>query len=499
MFQGRSAGILLPISSLPSDGPIGDFGQEAYDFLEFMEQAGQRWWQILPLNPLNPVGSPYASTSSFALEKAYLNLRRAFDDCKLTVDEDLNKAIALGSRQAAFVDYERLWEIKLRAFECLLLRGSLESLSDAQEFLIYKTKNADWLDDYALFEALREHYRTSDWSFWAKELRDRDQAALFDAEREFAKQIEGIKWIQFLVETQWQAIKSKAREHGVSILGDMPFYVSLRSADVWANQGLFHLDPKTRRANLVAGVPPDAFNPYGQKWGNALFNWQRMQETGFRWWLARVGRQLELYDALRLDHFIGFYRSWHVPLKASNAVCGSWDYAPGLAMLEALKRSFPRMPFVAEDLGSVTAEVFELRDEFKLPGMRVMQFGFGGAHDRIHLPHNYIQNCIAYTGTHDNNTFKGWLQQLKKERSLRALLTYIDSPQTQAAQKAIRSLYASVANTVIIPLQDILGLGSSARINRPGEEYGNWQWRLGDLRYEWHSAYLSRLAGIYER
>jgi 4-alpha-glucanotransferase len=501
VFEGRSAGILLPISSLPSDGPIGDFGQEAYDFLKFLEQAGQRWWQILPLNPLNPVGSPYASTSSFAIETAYLNIERAFQACGMPSTEEHLLGLSEPGLKSKAVDYEKLWEYKIRALESLLCHIFSARQRGFEDFTLYKQQKASWLDDFALFEALRGHYRTSDWSLWPKELRDREIKAIAEARRAFSEQIEHIKCLQYLLEKQWQSIRQKAKDHGVFILGDMPFYVSLRSADVWAHQDLFLLDAASRRANLVAGVPPDAFNPEGQKWGNALFNWPALKDQGFSWWLARVGRQLELFDALRLDHFIGFYRSWHVAQSAPDAKSGSWDYAPGRDLLKALQLAYPAMPFVAEDLGSVTTEVIQLRDEFKLPGMRVMQFGFGagGVSERLHLPHYYVKNCLAYTGTHDNNTCKGWMQQLKKERSLSRLLDYIDANQSRACQKIIRTLYASVANTVIIPLQDILGLDAHARLNTPGQEYGNWQWRLGDLRYEWQSDSLCHLARITDR
>lgn len=471
----RASGILLHPSSLPGPWGIGDLGPMAYRFVDFLAAAGQTLWQVLPLGPTGYGDSPYQCFSAFAGNPLLINIDDLIDHGLLTSAE---ARAALGGLPGDRVDFGALIPAKQA-----LLRSSFERFRSShgtrfhQAYTTFCAANAEWLADYALFMAIKEAQGGESWHNWRPELRDRRPVALEWARRELAGVIEYHQYVQFLFFRQWQALKEYANQRGVLIIGDAPIFVADDSADVWANRDLFFLDADGM-PTVVAGVPPDYFSATGQRWGNPIYRWEKMAATGYRWWVARMRQAFSLYDVLRLDHFRGFEAYWEVPASAPTAIEGRWAPGPGADLFKTLQAELGDLPIIAEDLGLITPEVDALRLAFDLPGMKVLQFAFGDDATNPYLPHNYTANYVVYTGTHDNDTSVGWFTTLDANTRA-AVLTYLgrDEQTVDIAWDLMRLGLVSVANYAITPLQDVLRLGSEARMNTPGRLGGNWAWR----------------------
>lgn len=471
----RGSGILLHISSLPSAFGIGDLGPEAFDFVERLANARQKYWQILPLNPTDSIygNSPYLSVSAFALNPLLFSPERLVDDGLLKPSE----IAAPPSFPEQTVDFEAV-----RAFKYDLLERAYVRWRSApgEDFARFHDEQAFWLDDYALFMALRQQYSGKSWVEWPKTLRDRQTAALAHKSKELARQIELVQFQQYILHKQWHALKQFCAEKQIRIIGDLPIYIEYGSADVWCAPQFFKLDDN-KRPYVVAGVPPDYFSATGQRWGNPIYDWEKMQADEFRWWAARVSQNLKLFDIVRIDHFRGLIAYWQIPAAEKTAINGEWVKAPTEAFMSALMRVCPQFNVIAEDLGLITDDVREALNRYGLPGMKVLQFAFGdNLQTNAYLPHNYPENCIVYTGTHDNNTTLGWYRRDASDAEHWNLGVYFNKEINE--QNVVWSLMelalSSRAAAAIIPMQDVLSLDESARMNVPGTHSGNWQWRL---------------------
>jgi 4-alpha-glucanotransferase len=472
----RGSGVLLHITSLPSAYGIGDLGPAAQRFLDILAGSGQRYWQILPLNPTFPAfgNSPYQSTSAFAGNTWLISPEQMVADGFLDAADIADPPWFPVDR----VDYPRVIDYKNRLFD-LGFERFRERGSD-HRYEEFSVDNASWLDDYALFVALKEHFAGRAWADWPAAVRDREQETLENYTAKLAERILREKFLQYVFDRQWKRFKDCCRARHVQVIGDIPFYVTYDSADTWSNPGLFKLDEQ-RKPTAVAGVPPDLFSETGQLWGNPVYRWEAHREERFSWWESRIERALALLDRLRLDHFRGFVQYWEVPAGAATAQNGRWVDAPGRELLTHLARSRPCLPIIAEDLGYITPDVREMMGLFGFPGMRVLLFGFDGEiAENLHAPHNIGRNCVAYTGTHDNNTVRGWFEHEITDRQRDLLFRYIGGAVSAERVPGIlvRLAMLSPAETVIIPMQDILGLGREARMNRPATAKGNWEWRL---------------------
>lgn len=474
----RASGVLLHISSLPGDFGIGDLGPNAFRFVDFLEQSGQQIWQILPLGPTVQCDSPYSCYSAFAGNALLISPEELRRDGLLTDGE-----LETGRRTPATrVDFLHAQETKWRwlqlACERFFAKPVCQLVDDFESFC---TQQRWWLDDFALFTALMKHLGTDQWERWPRELVTRQPEAMSRWRETLAKEIELEQFVQYVFFSQWRRLKQYANRRGVRLFGDMPIFVGHGSADVWSNQSIFCLDEAGNKT-VVAGVPPDYFSETGQLWGNPLYCWDTLQETGYGWWVRRFQAAFEAYDLLRIDHFRGFQAYWEVPASAPTAISGRWVTGPGAAPFEAARRVLGELPIVAEDLGLITEAVLELRDHLHFPGMRVMQFGFDVEHDVYHRPDHFPENCVAYTGTHDNSTIIGWyhLREERRNGSPDVLARYVDS--TTAAStlhwQLIAMVFGSAAHTAIAPMQDVLGLDDTARMNVPGLAIGNWGWRV---------------------
>lgn len=458
-------------TSLPGSYGGGELGGEAIWFVGFLREAGQRLWQVLPLNPPDAEGSPYSSDSAFAGSPLLVSTERMVGAGLL----DRGDAPPVGRTR---VDYREETARKEG-----LLRKAYARAGLGEEIAAFREEHRDWLPDYALYRALKGRFGGEPWNRWPPGLARREEGALAEAGRELAAEVEFHEFAQYLFDEHWGEVRRAARRAGVEIVGDIPIFVSHDSADVWANQELFHLDAPGE-PSVVAGVPPDYFSETGQLWGNPLYDWERVAEEGYEWWVRRVRRALGLYDAVRVDHFRGFSAHWEIPAGAESAKEGRWVEGPGAKLFRRLEKELGELPIIAEDLGEITAEVEALRDGLGLPGMKVLQFGFSGP-DNHFLPHNYgHENWVVYTGTHDNDTIAGWWRaapQADREFARRYL-----GREYAGVEDFIRLAYASTARRAVIPLQDHLGLGSEARMNTPGTTRGNWSWRLagGELSAE---------------
>ena len=490
----RSAGVLLHPTSLPGPFGIGDLGPAAYAWVDALVQAKQQWWQILPLGPTGYGDSPYQCFSAFAGNPYLISPQ-------LLIDEDLldSRDVASVSFPPGRVDYGPVIQFKIHLLQQAwdrfskgrgqALRGPFESFTRAE---------ASWLDDYALFMALKDAYQGRSWQEWPAPARMRHADFLKKAKSDYAKAIGPHQFGQFLFFQQWQRLKAYANEHDIKIIGDIPIFVSGDSADVWANPQLFALD-RERRPSVVAGVPPDYFSATGQLWGNPHYDWPAMEKSGFAWWIARFRATFSLVDVVRLDHFRGFEAYWEIPAGSPNAIGGRWVKAPGLALLDTLKKTFGHLPIIAEDLGVITPEVDAMRRRFDLPGMRILQFAFGDRAENRFLPHNYDHNTVVYTGTHDNDTSLGWYRSAN-ESERDHFRRYLARDGADAAWDLIRAAWASVADFAIAPLQDVLNLGTEARMNFPGKPQGNWAWRFeADQLKPWILDRLANLTEIYGR
>lgn len=478
----RSSGVLLHPTSLPGAYGVGELGSEALEFVEFLRHAGQSLWQILPLGPTDAGGSPYSSPSAFAGNPLLASTERLVSDGLLAEAPPKNEAPA--------VDYASVFPEKMER-----LREAHARWRPGGAFEEFREENRPWLEDYALFTALKGSLRKP-WNEWPGELAGREPGALERARRELADEVRFHEFAQFRFFEDWRRVKKKANEAGISVIGDVPIFISHDSADVWANRELFFLDGRGS-PSVVAGVPPDYFSETGQLWGNPLYDWARMREDSYAWWTARIEHALSSCDALRLDHFRGFEAYWEVPAGDDTAANGRWVEGPGKSLFDALRKTLGGLPLIAEDLGDITPEVVKLREDLHLPGMKVLQFAF--SHPENHfLPHNYRgENWVAYTGTHDNDTTVGWLRGASEgERSFAR--RYLGAEYLGAGDFA-RLAYSSVARWAVVPMQDLLGLDSEARMNTPGTTSGNWSWRMSGGASPELAARLRRMAEVYGR
>jgi len=486
----RGAGILLPVSSLPSPYGIGTLGAEARAFADALARAGQTYWQVLPVGPTSYGDSPYQSFSAFAGNPYFLDLDALAAEGLLTEAE---LAACRPVREDA-VDYGWLFDTRLD-----VLRRAMSRTGEAAAFAAFCEENRDWLEDYALFMALKARSAQEDWLGWDAPVRDREPGALAACRTELAGEIRFHKLCQFFFFRQWAELKAYANAAGVLLIGDMPIYAALDSADVWANRRLFELDGKGR-PTAVAGVPPDAFSADGQRWGNPLYDWAAMEREGFAWWRRRVAAAARLFDVIRIDHFIGLVRYYAIPSSCETAVEGEWRTGPGEKLTAVLDEAAGGSRILAEDLGVLHPSVRTLLDKTGYPGMKVLLFAFDGGAGNPHLPHWYERNAAVYGGTHDNDTIRGYLDK-KSDGELAFLLDYLGvKSRAEAPEAMIRAAYESVADIAIFQMQDILELDNAARMNTPSTVGGNWAWRLLPGQFtEEKIARLRRFAELYGR
>ena len=494
----RTSGVLLHPTSLPGPNGSGDLGASAYHFVDWLVSAGQQLWQILPLGGIGPGNSPYMSSSAFAgnlllIDLVELQQRGWLDEMDLVpdpafFDERLNFAAVVPWRMARLE----------KAARCFALNASVQDLADLAAF---QHAQGDWLDDYSLFMTLAQAHAWQDWCDWPTPLAQRETDALQEAAIQHASRLAFWTFCQWCFFRQWHSLKAYANQRGIRVVGDAPIFIAYQSAEVWARQELFELDAQGR-ALVVAGVPPDFFSATGQRWGNPLYRWQAHAADGFAWWVQRVRRTFELVDIVRIDHFRGFVDYWEIPANEPTAVLGRWMPGPGEALFEAIYAALGDLPIIAEDLGVITPAVDALRRQFNLPGMRILHFAFGSGNDNLYLPHNHEANTVVYTGTHDNNTTAGWWREAS-DVERQHVRDYLDLDVTDEAGihwKLIRTACASVADTAIHPMQDVLGLGNESRMNLPGVGEGYWEWRF---RWEQvtpsHAHLLTRLCQLYRR
>jgi 4-alpha-glucanotransferase len=499
--QKRRSGVLLHPTSLPGPYGIGDLGPEAYKFADFLVAAGQSLWQVLPLGPTGYGDSPYACYSAFAgntllVSPDQLIKEGLLDEAPQSTGSpnkiDFGEAHSLKDQilHRAYVAYTKTTDTTLRS-----------------AFETFAQQHAHWLEDYALFRALKDAHGGVAWNEWESSLVRRTPSALERAREELRTSVEAQMFYQFLFFRQWFALKRYCNERGISVVGDLPIFVAQDSADVWTNPEQFKLD-KNGKPLVVAGVPPDYFSSTGQLWGNPLYNWERMIDDGFRWWIERVRATFTVVDIARVDHFRGFAACWEIPGGDKTAERGQWVEAPGRELFTAIRKTLGELPIIAEDLGVITPDVVALREDFGFPGMRILQFGFGSDSKNIDLPHNYVPNVVAYTGTHDNDTTVGWFNSVAGEGSTRTAeqiererkfcMNYLDTDGHEIQWDLIRGVLASVANTAVVPLQDLLGLGTEARMNLPNSTEGNWAWRFTTLRDDLATR-LKQLSELYGR
>lgn len=484
MTSTRASGILMHLTSLPGEYGIGDLGNEAFRFVDFLAATSQRYWQILPLGPTGYGDSPYQCFSAFAGNPLLISPEKLLDDGLITA-ADVTHHPEFNEHKVDFgavvIWKNQLLPLAYDGFQ----RVTSVDLHD--KFTTFCQENEFWLEDYALYRSVKTLQGQKPWYEWPVDLKFRKKDALDAIGEKLYKEIQAEKFYQFLFFRQWGAVKEYANRNGVKVIGDIPIFVALDSADVWCNQTKFKLN-SDGSARVVAGVPPDYFSATGQLWGNPIYDWDAMSRDGYSWWIARVFATLQNVDVARIDHFRGFVASWEVPGADKTAENGCWVDVPGKELFHALKVALGDLSIIAEDLGDITPDVLELRDGFGYPGMRILQFAFGGDAKNHDLPHNYITNCVAYTGTHDNDTTVGWfLSQSSGESSRDAshisrehdyCLKYLGSDGEAIHWDFVRAVWASVANTAIAPMPDLLGLGSESRMNLPASESGNWQWRM---------------------
>lgn len=472
MFN-RSSGILLHITSLPGKYGIGSLGKEAYEFVKFLVKSGQKLWQILPLGPTGYGDSPYQCFSAFAGNPLLIDIDRLVQRKLISPSDIPNESFDEG-----YVDYGKVINFKYSVF-----RKAFENFRKREDFiknsfLSFCKSNAWWLDDFALFMALKSHFGGKSWLDWEVDIKFRKHSALEHYTRLLKDEIEFHKFLQFIFFDDWFELKAFANRNGVEIIGDIPIFVAMDSADTWSNTQIFMFDDNLIPTK-VAGVPPDYFSATGQLWGNPLYDWNKLRETNYEWWVKRIKMSLKLYDYVRIDHFRGFAGYWAIPFGSETAVNGRWEKAYGHELFSKVQENLGvNLPIIAEDLGVITPDVVELRETFGFPGMKVLQFAFNDWQDSEYLPHNYDRNCVVYTGTHDNDTTLGWFNSLSDENKKYVMKYAGISSEKEVNWGLIKLAISSSAVFSIIPMQDVLGLGSEARMNKPGVAYGNWAWRV---------------------
>ncbi len=491
----RSSGVLLHISSLPSYGGIGDLGPAAFDFLNFLEESRQHVWQVLPLCPTGYGNSPYAGTSAFAGNPLLISLELMSDWGWIEGERLAGLPGRSGNVDFSEVEKQKL-PLLFEAAGNFLDHGPHEPHMHGQWRLFEEFCEAEssWLTDYALYAELRRQYETGNWLEWPEPLCKRNPKALAMITARFGRSLQMEKVLQFAFAVQWRQLKDAANKKGIRILGDIAIFVAMDSADVWVRPGIFELDDDLRPLR-VAGVPPDYFSATGQRWGNPLYRWEVLAMRDYDWWVDRIRRAMNLYDIVRLDHFRGFEAYWAIPADEATAVNGTWMPGPGAALFKSLESALGKLPIVVEDLGLITPEVDALRSELGLPGMKVLQFGFDGPGARIHLPHQFSPQTVSYTGTHDNDTVMGWWRTAN-EMQRAAAEVYLGPTNGRPAWPFIRANCISVSNIAIAPVQDVLELGSEARMNTPAVAAGNWSWRAPERA--WTQEIADEFAALVE-
>ncbi|MEE9504206.1 MAG: 4-alpha-glucanotransferase [Thermodesulfobacteriota bacterium] len=473
-MKQRGSGILLHITSLPSPYGIGDMGPWAYKFADFLSQTKQRFWQILPLNPTDPIygNSPYHSIAAFANSLLLISPERMVDDGFLS-RKDIEPVPKFPQRR---VNYRQVIAYKEKLFHSAYERFKEGKNSEYEQFC---SENGHWLEDFALFIALKAHFREQSWSDWPQDIRDRQPEALQNMKEQLQGKIKMEKFLQYVFFKQWFSLKEYCNQRDIQIFGDMPIYVDYDSVDLWMAPGMFKLN-ESKRPLFVAGVPPDYFSETGQLWGNPLYKWDALKEKRYDWWMKRIKHNLQLFNMVRIDHFRGLVAYWEVPAGENTAINGKWVEAPAEDFFKVLLEQFPDSPIIAEDLGIITPDVREHMERFGFPGMKVLLFAFGDDAKNPYLPHNHVKNCVLYTGTHDNNTVRGWFDNEASPEIKERLFRYLGRkvPAEEINWELIRIVMMSVANMAIFPMQDVLGLGEKDRMNLPSTPKGNWEWRL---------------------
>jgi len=476
MLDRRGSGILLHFTSLPSPFGIGDFGPWAYRFADFLAETKQSYWQCLPLNPTKREhgNSPYHSFSAFACNPLLISPELLIQEGLLNrTDLDPPPSFPTGR-----VEFEAVISFKHRLLSMAYIRFKREGADG--EYSTFCSRHSSWLDDFALFVALKEEFAGRPWSAWPENFRDREPEALLRSKERLSERIEEQKFFQYLCFRQWSSLKKYCTGREIKIIGDMPIYVVYDSVEVWMHPDLFNLDPE-KKPVTVAGVPPDYFSETGQRWGNPVYRWEALKSTGYEWWIQRLQHNLNLFDVVRVDHFRGFMAYWEVPASEKTAVKGKWIEAPGMDFFSCLSTVFPVLPILAEDLGTITPDVWTAMEHFGIPGMKVLLFAFDESLPKnAYAPHNHTKNAVVYTGTHDNNTARAWFEKEAGDQVRERLSRYVGKVMTaeNVHKELIRLAMMSVADTAILSMQDLLGLGEWARMNRPALEKGNWEWRL---------------------
>lgn len=489
----RSSGILLHPTCLPGNFGIGSIGKEAFAFVDFLEKAGQKLWQILPLGPTGFGNSPYQCFSSAAGNPLLISPEKLMENGLL--NEDDLKFPESKVLKSDCVNYEKAKEYKFTLMQKAFKNFKKNNQKDFEKFC---RENINWLNDFALYFSLKEEFSLKPWNRWPRAVRMKEEDIIEQYRKKLAEKIYYHKFVQFTFFSQWNELKNYANKKGIKIIGDIPLYVAYDSVDAWTHPESF-LFNKNSMPVKVAGVPPDYFSKTGQLWGNPIYNWQHHEQSGFSWWIKRIKANLKLFDVVRIDHFRGLAAHWSVPYGHKTAVKGEWVAAPGIKLFEMLKKELGDIPVIAEDLGVITPDVEELRDRFELPGMKILQFAFDSKEKNNYLPHTYNRNCVVYTGTHDNNTSVGWYENASiADRKL--VKEYCGCIDEGIAKSLIRLAWSSVADIAIAPLQDVLGLGEEARMNQPGTQSGNWLWKFKkrDLTDK-HAEWLLKLTKTYYR
>ncbi|MDF2613474.1 MAG: 4-alpha-glucanotransferase [Clostridia bacterium] len=470
--MGRASGILMHISSLPEKYGIGTFGKQAYEFADFLKEAGQSYWQILPLGHTGYGDSPYQAFSAYAGNPYFIDLDLLEKEGLLEKTDF--EAIDFGTNEEE-VDYGKLFENRLKVLEIAYHNGK-EKLKE--KITVFEKENAFWLTDYAMYMAIKNKMNLVSWQEWDEDIKLRNKDALDACQIELKEEIGYWTFVQYLFFKQWHALKSYVNDLGIKIIGDIPIYVSADSSDAWANGELFKLD-EHKNPTVVAGCPPDAFSESGQLWGNPIYDWEYLEKTGYKWWITRIRESLKLYDTVRIDHFRGFEAYWEIPFGDETAERGKWAKGPAMKLFDAIKAELGEIAIIAEDLGDITQEVIDFRNETGYPGMKILQFAFSVNEESTYLPHNYNKNCIVYTGTHDNDTTMGWIDTTGNREEVEFAKEYLRLDIKEGYHWGIiRGAWSSTANIAIAPMQDFLGLGNEARMNRPSTLGINWKWRM---------------------
>lgn len=486
----RGSGIIMHITSIPNKYGIGSFGEEAFKFVNFLKNAGQKYWQVLPLGPTGYGDSPYQCFSAFAGNPYFIGLDLLVKDGLLRLEDIEN--IDLGQEKER-VDYYKIFKNKMEILK-KAYKNNKESLEE------FKLENKNWIEDYGLFMALKNKFDLKAWYYWDKNIRFREKEAMDKYKKELEDEIGYWIFLQYVFHKQWSSLKEYANSNGIKIIGDIPIYVAGDSCDVWANHKMFLLDEE-RVPLRVAGCPPDYFSETGQLWGNPLYDWEYLDKNNYIWWINRIKTSLKLYDVVRIDHFRGFEAFWSIPYGDKTAINGEWVKGPGIKLFNKIKEKLGEVNIIAEDLGLLTQEVIDFLKETGFPGMKVMQFAFSRDYESQYVPHNHIKNCVVYTGTHDNDTFLGWFQDEKNKGDVEYAKEYLKLSEEEGYNWGfIRGAWSSVAALAMAPMQDFLGLDNNYRMNKPSVAENNWAWRAReeqlneDLEHK-----IKKLTELYRR